>query len=293
MDKRVKFDFEIDFSNGGGIQGQDFRLDIDGDDIADAALADFIVRDMRLLMVGAVRILNKTIIEEPHKREQVGRVSGIVDLSHTIEDGLVTYKGLPAPIICDYLSREDSRKFYAEGTEFQIGKIEMVANTGTYLDCPFHRYADGKDLSEVGLEAFVDIPGIVIRAPYSAGLAVERSAFENIDVRGKAVLVHTGWGDDHWNTEPYYENHPFLTEAAAEYLRDQGARLVGIDSHNIDNTCGKTRPAHTVLLRADILICEHMCNLGALPDDGFSFTAAPPKFKGVGTFPVRAFARIP
>ena len=293
MDKRVKFDFEIDFSNGGGIQGQDFRLDIDGDDIADAALADYIVRDMRLLMVGAVRILNKTIIEEPHKREQPGRVSGVVDLSHTIEDGLVTYNGLPAPIICDYLSREDSRKFYAEGTEFQIGKIEMVANTGTYLDCPFHRYADGKDLSEVGLEAFVDIPGIVIRTPYSAGLAVERSAFENIDVRGKAVLVHTGWGDDHWNTEPYYENHPFLTEAAAEYLRDQGARLVGIDSHNIDDTRGKTRPAHTVLLRADILICEHMCNLSALPDDGFAFTAAPPKFKGVGTFPVRAFARIP
>ncbi|MCC6615276.1 MAG: cyclase family protein [Anaerolineae bacterium] len=294
MDKRVKFDFEIDFSNGGGIQGQDFRLDIDGDTIADAALADYIVRDMRLLMVESVCILNKAIIEEPHKRTNglSGRISGIVDLSHIIEDGLVTYKGLPAPIICDYLSREDSRKFYEEGTSFQIGKIEMVTNTGTYLDCPFHRYADGKDLSEVGLEAFVDLPGVVVRAPHAAGLAVDEKAFDGIDVRGKAVLVHTGWGDDHWNTETYYENHPFLTEAAAVYLRDNGARLVGIDSHNIDDTHGRARPVHSVLLRAEVLVCEHLCNLGAVPDAGFSFTAAPPKFKGVGTFPVRAFARV-
>jgi hypothetical protein len=149
MNKRVKFDFEIEFTNGGGIQGQDFCLDIDGDTIEDKVLADYIVKDMRLLMVGAVRILNKTIITEQHKRQAISTQvdSNYIDLSHIIYDGLVTYKGLPAPIICDYLSREDSRGRYASGTEFQIGKIEMVTNTGTYVDCPFHRYEDGKDLS--------------------------------------------------------------------------------------------------------------------------------------------------
>src|SRR5215216_1578864 len=152
-DKRVRFDFEVDFSDGGGIQGQDFRLDIDGDDISDEALADYIVRDMRLLMVGGVRILNKEIVEERHKRAASSQANyqhrEVIDVSHAVEDGMITYKGLPAPIICDYLSREESREHYAEGTEFHIGKIEMVANTGTYVDAPFHRFAGGKDLSEL------------------------------------------------------------------------------------------------------------------------------------------------
>ncbi len=146
MTNRVQFDFEIDFTNGGGIQGQDFRLDIAGDAISDKELADYLVADMRLLMVGTVQILNRRIIAEPHKRGAIdaqSTVTRFIDLSHTIEHGLVTYKGLPAPIICDYLSREKSRELYAPGTEFQIGKIEMVSNTGTYIDCPFHRYADG------------------------------------------------------------------------------------------------------------------------------------------------------
>ncbi|HEX7113277.1 MAG TPA: cyclase family protein, partial [Mizugakiibacter sp.] len=157
-DKRVQFDFEVDFSNGGGIQGQGFRLDIDGDDIDDAALADYIVRDLRLLMVGAVRILNKQIIPERHKRAAAaaqaapGAAARHVDLSHTIEDGMITYKGLPAPIVCDHLSRAQSRAHYAEGTEFQIGKITMVANTGTYIDSPYHRYADGKDVAGFDLD---------------------------------------------------------------------------------------------------------------------------------------------
>jgi hypothetical protein len=140
MDKRVVFDFEIEFTNGGGIQGQNFRLDIFGDDIPDAELAAMIIRDMRLLMVGEVRILNKHIITEAHKRkpqQSNENVTHWIDLSHTIEDGLITYKGLPAPIVCDYLSREESRTRYAEGTEFQIAKIEMVANTGTYLTVRF------------------------------------------------------------------------------------------------------------------------------------------------------------
>lgn len=219
--------------------------------------------------------------------------STLVDLSHVIEDGLVTYKGLPAPVICDYLSREDSRKFYAPGTEFQIGKIEMVANTGTYIDCPFHRYADGKDLSEVALERFVALPALVVRADFRTGLAVDTSFFVGRELLGRAVLIHTGWGDAHWNTPAYYENHPFLTADAANYLLDAGAVLVGIDSHNIDDARGNSRLVHSTLLGEEILIVEHLCNLGALPDDGFTFSAVPPKFKGVGTFPVRAFARIP
>jgi kynurenine formamidase len=294
LEKRVVFDFEIDFTNGGGIQGQDFRLDIAGDDIPDAELADTIVHDMRLLMVGEVRILNKHIITEPHKRKPLhaaGHAAHLIDLSHTIEDGLITYKGLPAPIICDFLSREDSRKIYAEGTEFQIGKIEMVANTGTYIDCPFHRYPDGKDTSEVDLERFVDIEAITIRADFHNGLAVNKSFFEAKELRGRAVLVNTGWGDAYWNTPQYHENHPFLTEDAAEYLKLVGVTLVGIDSLNIDDTRGKSRPVHTILLGAEILIVEHLCHLDAVPDEGYTFSAVPPKFKGVGTFPVRAYAK--
>jgi kynurenine formamidase len=214
-----------------------------------------------------------------------------IDLSHTVHDGLVTYKGLPATIICDYLSREASRGRYAPGTEFQIGKIEMVTNTGTYIDTPFHRYEDGKDLSEVTLEQFTNLEGVIIRAPHRKGLDVTADLFKNVDVKNRAVLIHTGW-DEHWGTDQYFENHPFVTEEAAVYLRDHGAKLVGIDSHNIDDTRGNTRPAHSTLLRAEILIVEHMCNLQSVPDKGFTFSAVPPKVKGAGTFPVRAFAAI-
>ncbi len=215
----------------------------------------------------------------------------LIDLSHTIEHGLVTYKGLPAPIVCDYLSREESRKFYEPGTEFQISKIEMVSNTGTYLDCPFHRYADGKDLSEIGLERVIDLEALCVRADYQTGLAVDAKFFHGLALKGKAVLVHTGW-DVHWNTPSYYNGHPYLTREAAEYLVQQGAVLVGIDSHNIDNTTGNSRPVHSTLLGAGVLIAEHLCNLSAVPDNGFLFSAPPPRFKGVGTFPVRAHAKI-
>lgn len=215
----------------------------------------------------------------------------LIDLSHTIENGLITYKGLPAPIICDYLSRENSKQFYEEGTTFQIGKIEMVSNTGTYIDCPFHRFEHGKDLSEVELEKFAELDGIVIRVPYTNQLAITAEILTSYDVKGRAVLIHTGWAE-HWNTEAYYNGHPYLTADAAKYLLNSGARLVGIDSHNIDNTEGRSRPVHTILLGAEILIVEHMCNLDALPKKGFKFSAVPPKLKGVGTFPVRAFAQV-
>lgn len=294
MQKRVRFDFEIQFTNGGSLTGQDFRLDIDGDSISDQALADYIIADLRLLMVGRTRIFNKEIINEAHKRKPValtGQRSRLIDLSHTIEDGLVTYKGLPAPIVCDYLSRENSRQLYEAGTEFQIGKIEMVTNTGTYLDCPFHRYEHGKDLSEVGLDAFTDLEGTVIHAPHTDTLAITVEHLKSYEIRNRAVLIYTGWSE-FWNTEAYYEHHPFLTASAALYLRDCGAKLVGIDSHNIDDTTGKSRPVHTTLLGADILIVEHLCNLASLPTTGFTFSATPPKFKGVGTFPVRALAKV-
>ncbi|HMJ69090.1 MAG TPA: cyclase family protein [Cyclobacteriaceae bacterium] len=210
----------------------------------------------------------------------------LFDLSHTIEHGMITYKGLPAPVICDYLSRENSKAFYEEGTSFQIGKIEMVANTGTYVDVPFHRYENGKDLSDVALERFANIPALVVRVDT---MQIGSEAFEKHDVKGKAVLVHTGWAK-FWRTDRYFENHPFLTAAAAEYLKQKGARLVGIDSHNIDDTRTKSRPAHSILLASEILIVEHLCNLENLPDTEFLFSAVPPKFKGVGTFPVRAWA---
>jgi kynurenine formamidase len=294
MQKRVKFDFEFFFTNGGSIKGEDFRLDIEGDDISDKALVDSVITDMRLLMVGETRILNKEIITEAHKRKSPSTENNkkiLIDLSHTIEDGMITYKGLPAPIVCDYLSREDSKQHYKEGTTFQIGKIEMVGNTGTYIDCPFHRYENGKDLSDVELERFAELDAIKISIPFTESKAITKAHLENHEIRNRAVLIHTGW-DVHWNTDQYFENNPYLTAEAAEYLRDCEVNLVGIDSHNIDDTAHNSRPVHTILLGADILIVEHMCNLDALPSDGFVFNAVPPKFKGVGTFPVRAFARI-
>lgn len=218
-------------------------------------------------------------------------MSKFIDLSHTIEAGMITYKGLPAPVICDYLSREKSRDFYEAGTEFQIGKIEMVTNTGTYLDCPFHRFEHGHDLSQILPEQFADLPGLVIRHDLSQGLAVDVDAFRQQEVRGRAVLVHTDWAK-HWRTDQYFEDHPFLTANAAAYLVEHGAILVGIDSHNIDDTHGRMRPVHTTLLGANILIVEHLCNLESLPNQPFSFSAIPPKVKGAGTFPVRALAKL-
>jgi kynurenine formamidase len=215
----------------------------------------------------------------------------LIDLSHVIEDGMITYKGLPAPIICDYLSRENSKKNYDPGTEFQIGKIEMVSNTGTYVDCPFHRYADGHDLSEVTVERFAELEGILIKANLNAGNGVGKEIFTGLDLKSKAVLVNTNWSK-HWRTDAYFENHPFITEEAAIFLRDSGAKLVGIDSHNIDDTKVRIRPVHSTLLKAGILIVEHLCNLDQIPSGKFVFNAVPPKFKGVGTFPVRAYARI-
>jgi arylformamidase len=202
---------------------------------------------------------------------------------------MVTYPGLPGPIICDYLSREASRAQYAPGVEFQIGKIEMVGNTGTYLDAPFHRYADGHDLSELSLETIADLDAVVLRA--GAGRAIDRRAFEGLDVRGKAVLVRTDW-DVHWRTPQYLSGHPFLTGNAAEFLVSEGAVLVGIDSLNIDDMADLSRPVHSILLGAGVPIVEHMCNLSRLPLQDFRFYAVPAKIAGFGTWPVRAFGHV-
>lgn len=234
----------------------------------------------------------------------------LIDLSHTIEDGIVTYRGLPAPIVCDFLSREDSRAHYDEGTSFHIGRIDMVANTGTYVDSPFHRYVDGRDLSELELESLANLPGLCVhleeslstrtptrdrfesdRDPDRDARAIGPAAFNGLEVSGKAVLIHTGWAR-HWSTDAYFEGHPFLTREAAAWLRDNGAALVGIDSLNIDDIEDGKRPVHTTLLGAEIPIVEHLCGLEQLPHNGFTFHAAPVKVRGMGTFPVRAYAVV-
>ena len=213
-----------------------------------------------------------------------------IDVSHVVAHGLVTYQGLPAPVISDYLSREASRSHYAEGTSFQIGKIDMVANTGTYIDAPFHRYHKGKDLSELDLTNLANLSGSVFHADPTSRM-IGPGLFEGKELKGKAILIHTGW-DKHWRTDSYFEGHPFLTEETARYLKTSKVALVGIDSLNIDDTENLTRPVHSILLEAEIPIVEHLCNLKALPDDGFGFFAVPVKVKKFGSFPVRAFGLV-
>lgn len=211
----------------------------------------------------------------------------LIEVSHTVEAGLVTYPGLPPPSISDHMTWEESRAHYAEGTEFCIRRIAMVSNTGTYVDAPFHRFRQGKDLSEVPLESVANLEGVTVRAK---GLrSIDASRLAGLELRGKAILFHTGW-DVHWGSDRYFDGHPYLTQETAERMAAAGARLVGIDSLNIDSTGDPSRPVHTILLGAGIPIVEHLCNLEALPDAGFRFFAVPVKVRGFPSFPVRAFA---
>ncbi|MGH2683974.1 MAG: cyclase family protein [Actinomycetota bacterium] len=211
-----------------------------------------------------------------------------VDLSHTITDGMVTYPGIPGPVISDHLTREASRSAYAPGTEFHIAKIELVANTGTYLDAPSHRWADGADLSGLPLERLAGLPLVVVGCDQQAN---GPETFDGVDVAGRAVLCRTGWSR-HWGTAAYLDGHPYLTGDAAALLVERGAALVGIDSLNIDGTITGERPVHSQLLRAGIPIVEHLTNLDQLDGAGpFELYAVPVKVEGMGTFPVRAFAR--
>jgi kynurenine formamidase len=202
---------------------------------------------------------------------------------------MITYKGLPAPVISDFLSREASRTHYHPDTEFNIARIDMVANTGTYLDSPFHRYARGKDLAHLALGSLANVDGLVV---HCSERVIGEQILDGVDVKGKAVLFHTGW-DAHWRTETYWNGeHPFLTEGCATYLAKGGATIVGIDSYNIDSILDGKRPAHSILLGHDIPIVEHLRSLGELPDSGFKFFAVPVKVQEFGTFPVRAFAIV-
>lgn len=296
---RIQFDAEVTFRNGGGLQVQGFRLDIFSEDITDPELAVAFVRHLGLLMVDEVHISGKILLVERHlgsrhmADDPVHDPRGqLIELSHAIHDGMVTFPGLPGPEITDHLSRVDSRARYEEGTEFHIGRISMVANTGTYVDTTSHRYADGVDLAGTPLDRLADLPGVVIRIPDDV-TAVTALLLAPYDIAGHAVLLHTGW-DRHWGTSRYGAGgHPYLTAEAATYLADGGARLVGIDTVSVDDLTGGARPAHSILLRRDIPLVEHLCGLDALAVRGFRFHAAPPKIAGLGTFPVRAYAVLP
>lgn len=216
----------------------------------------------------------------------------LVDLSHVVAHGTVTYPGLPAPVISDHLSREASRRRYAPGTEFHIGRIDMVGNTGTYVDAPFHRLPDGPDVADLTLDALADLDAVVVRCRDHPSRSLDADLLASIATQDRAVLFHTGW-DRHWGKPAYARGHPFLTHAAARQLVRGGARLVGIDSLNIDDDQDGTRPVHTELLGAGIPIVEHLCGLGQVPDSGFRFFAVPVKVRGLGSFPVRAFASLP
>jgi arylformamidase len=303
-DHRAHFDFTIRFANGGDLTGRGFRLDVPSADLDEASLGRLLVQHLGLALVDVVELRELRIVEEPHRGSRgVDSASGnrgattqVVDLSHPIRAGLVTYPGLPPPVITPHLTREDSRSRYAPGTEFAMDLITMIGNTGTYLDSPFHRYADGRDLAGLDLSTLVGLRAEVFHLtdawdPTRRGIRAETLA--DRDVRGAAVLLHTGW-DQHFGTAEYGFGAPFLTAEGTQYLIDAGAVLVGIDSVNVDDTeSGGERPAHTLLLGAGVHVVEHLANLAALPPQGARFTAAPPAVEGFGTFPVRAFAEVP
>ncbi|HYH10278.1 MAG TPA: cyclase family protein [Thermoanaerobaculia bacterium] len=215
----------------------------------------------------------------------------LLDLSHPIEHGMLTYPGLPGPLIADHLSRAASRERYRGEAEFHIGRIEMVANTGTYIDAPFHRFEDGPDIGQLPLARIAGLRGVLVHLP-AGERALAAEAVEGLDLRDCALLVHTGWSR-HWRSEAYAQaDHPYVSRAAAEVLAASGVVLVGVDSVNIDDMSDASRPAHTLLLRQGIPIVEHLTNLDALTNQAFTFFAVPAPVRGMGTFPVRAFAVV-
>ena len=309
---RARFDAEVDFVNGGALRADAFRLDVPSADLSEAQIGELLVRHLGLAMVGAVRLANLEVVEEAHKgsrgvaveanaSDRPGGAAGaasahrgeLVDLSHTVRAGLVTYPGIPAPTITPHLTREASREHYAPGTEFAIDIIAMAGNTGTYLDSPYHRYADGGDLASLDLATLVGVPAEVFRLTDAASRGIPAEVFFDRELAGTAVLLHTGWSR-HFGTPEYAHGSPFLTEAGARHLVQAGVAIVGIDSLNIDDTeAGGTRPAHSLLLEAGVHVVEHLTALDRVPARGARFTAVPPKVEGFGTFPVRAFAELP
>ncbi len=298
-DHRAHFDAVIEFVNGGDLRATGFRLDIPGPDVAEKEIARLLVQHLGLALVAQVTLSGLSIVEEQHRGSRgiepaaTGRPGALVDLSHVIRAGLVTYPGLPAPVITPHLTREDSRSRYAPGTEFAMDVITMIGNTGTYLDSPFHRYEGGADLAALELATLVDQPAEVFHLRDQVGRGIPAEIFLDRNVSGAAVLLDTGW-DRHFGTPAYADGAPFLTAEAAAYLVSQGVTMVGIDSLNIDDTeSGGERPAHSELLAAGVHVVEHLTNLNLLPARGATVTALPPRVEGFGTFPVRAFARLP
>jgi kynurenine formamidase len=298
---RASFDADVTFLNSGGLQAHGFRLDVPDATVSEDDLAQLFIRHLGLLMVDQVRIFDVEISAEPHKGSRGGpsdrivaraTATRLVELSHEITAGMITYPGLPGPEITPHLTREESRRHYDAGTEFAIDRITMVGNTGTYLDSPYHRYPDGSDLADLPLEAVADLPIVVVRITDSADRGVGPDVIAPLDVAGSAVLLHTGW-DRNWATPDYGGAAPYLTEAAARHLASSGAGLVGIDSVNIDDTTGTSRPAHSILLAAGIPVLEHLTGLDQLPVTGSRLHAAPPRIRSFGTFPVRAYALVP
>jgi len=299
---RASLDAAIRFSNGGDLTAHGFRVDVPSPDIDEAAIAALFVASLGLLMTDSVTLSNIEIFAEPHKGTRGGpsdhshsmAAAGgrLVELSHVIQAGMITYPGLPGPEITPYLTREASREHYAPGTEFAIDRLTLVGNTGTYLDAPYHRYPHGADLSAIPLARTADLPAVVVRITGAPQPGIDVGALAALDVRGMAVLLHTG-DDARFGSPAYAEGRHFLTRAGAAWLADHDAALVGIDALNIDDTADGERPAHTLLLAAGIPVVEHLTGLAQLPPTGASFTAVPLRVKGLGTVPVRAFARLP
>lgn len=301
-DYRASFDAVIGFANGGGLTAQGFRVDVPSADVSEAEIAALFVASLGLLMTESVVLSKVAVFPEPHKGtrggpadrdRRGGTASGpLVELNHPIRAGMVTYPGLPGPTITPHLTREDSRAQYAPGTEFAIERLSIVGNTGTYLDSPYHRYADGADLSAMPLERTVDLPAVVVRVEGALGQAVDVGTLAALDVAGAAVLIHTG-DATRFETPAYADRPHYLARAGAAWLVEQGAALVGIDGPNIDDTADGERPAHSLLLAAGIPVVEHLTGLDRLPPTGARFTAVPLRIEAMGTIPVRAFARLP
>jgi kynurenine formamidase len=298
---RAQFDATVTFSNGGELSARDFRVDVPHAEVSAAEVGALFVASLSLLMVDRVEVTRLRVFPEQHKGTRGGPAyrtgtpagrRAWVELSHPIEAGMVTYPGLPGPRITPHLTRAASRAAYGGAAEFAIDRISMVGNTGTYLDSPFHRYAEGTDLAGLRLDVLADLDAVVVRMAGSGVRAVDVGALAAVEVTGKAVLLHTG-GDRDWGTPAYAEDAPYLTGAGARWLAEHGARLVGIDAVNIDDTQDAARPAHSVLLAAGIPVVEHLTGLDLLPPTGARFTAAPPRVVSFGTFPVRAYAALP
>ena len=294
---RAVFDFRIAFTNGGSLEGTGFRLDVPDAVVAEQDVSRLLVQSLGLSLTGSIALANLSFIEEPHQGTRAGEGPAtserrIVELSHAIAHGAITYPGLPGPEITEHLTREAAEAIYGPGVRFQIGRISMVGNTGTYVDSPFHRFDDGVDLAALSLSRLADLEGVVIRVVGSDRRAVDVSDLLPYDVAGRAVLIHTGW-DRNWGAPEYAVAAPFVTKAATAWLVANGAVLVGIDSVNIDDIGDRSRPVHTGLLGNGVPIVEHLCGLEQLPVRGFRFHAAPPRVEKFGTFPVRAYAVIP